>query len=270
MRPFSSRVIGYAAQQIPEKYTMGEIEMLFMAAGLDEYYSSAYGKLATVSNTVRTAKAAADSGDVAATEGLSELVIAVATKLAPLYPEGELEHGTPLWELRERLLVDGFDLRRMFSADGYFRGVRILPIDEPEIPPGRSITALEDDLARLGLTTALNHYQQAVDCYTDNRMEAANGQLRAMFEAVVVHFAQKNGFVVASGHGGGGPAINHLINSTALPERDGGGYLRGLWQISHTNGPHPGVTTAAEVHHRLLSLTCAARFLIDKLAPPTP
>ena len=46
--------------------------------------------------------------------------------------------------------------------------------------------------------------------------------------------------------------------------RDGGDFIRGLWQITHTNGPHPGTTTAGEVHFRMLTMTGAARYLIDR------
>ncbi|MGQ0775157.1 MAG: hypothetical protein ACT4NY_12180 [Pseudonocardiales bacterium] len=40
--------------------------------------------------------------------------------------------------------------------------------------------------------------------------------------------------------GQGRVAINHLIVTEALPKRDGGHMLQGLWQMIQTNGPHPG------------------------------
>lgn len=52
-----------------------------------------------------------------------------------------------------------------------------------------------------------------------------------------------------------------------LPERDGGHFVRGLWQITHTNGPHPGTSDAGEARFRLQALTGAARYLIDRFTP---
>jgi hypothetical protein len=41
-------------------------------------------------------------------------------------------------------------------------------------------------------------------------------------------------------------------------------FIDGLWKIVYTNSPHPGTTTAGETHFRLLALTGAARYLIDR------
>jgi hypothetical protein len=90
-----------------------------------------------------------------------------------------------------------------------------------------------------------------------------------MFESVVVHFAVTNGFN-STKQGDGGPAIAFMKDHGVLPEQDGGNYVQGLWDITHTNGPHPGKSTAREGHCRLLNLTGAGRYLIDKLGPPGP
>jgi hypothetical protein len=39
MRPFSSRVVGYAVQQMPHEYSAGELQLLFGAAGLVAFHS---------------------------------------------------------------------------------------------------------------------------------------------------------------------------------------------------------------------------------------
>jgi hypothetical protein len=46
-----------------------------------------------------------------------------------------------------------------------------------------------------------------------------------------------------------------------LHERDGGLLLRGLWQLSHTRGSHPGRSDADEARFRMQVITAAARFL---------
>ncbi len=116
---------------------------------------------------------------------------------------------------------------------------------------------------KLGLTVALNHYRQAVQNFVEENFEAANGQLRTMLESVIIHFAEAKGFPRTK-QGDGGNAIAYLRDNGHLPERDGGDFVRGLWSITHTNGPHPGTTTAGEVHFRMLTLTGAARYLLDR------
>jgi hypothetical protein len=57
-----------------------------------------------------------------------------------------------------------------------------------------------------------------------------------------------------------------LVTEGHLPERDGGKFIQGLWSIVQTNGPHPGTTTAGEVHFRMATMTGAARYLIDRFS----
>lgn len=87
-----------------------------------------------------------------------------------------------------------------------------------------------------------------------------------MFEAVVVHVAAAHGFT-STKQGGGGLSIAHLIDQGLLPEKDGGHFVRGLWQITRTNGPHPGTSDAGEARFRLQALTSAVRYLIDRFTP---
>jgi hypothetical protein len=53
-----------------------------------------------------------------------------------------------------------------------------------------------------------------------------------------------------------------MLDSGHLPEDDGGMLLRGLWKLSHTNGPHPGQSDADEVRFRMHAITATARFLL--------
>ncbi|TDD81161.1 hypothetical protein E1293_19205 [Actinomadura darangshiensis] len=193
----------------------------------------------------------------------------VAEKLAPKFAQDEIR--TEFAKLREMTRSAGFDLRPEFSSEGVeaLVRVRLLPLEEPKIPLSEEITALEADFARLGLDVATTCYQQAVDSFVDGRFLAANGQLRSMFEAVVIHFAVVNGFN-STQQGDGGRAIGYLKDKGFPPPDDGGNFIHGLWKITHTSGPHPGTTDAGEVHFRMLAITGAARYLIDRFAPPTP
>jgi hypothetical protein len=266
VRLLSSAVIGCAADIAITAFNAGDLNLLFVRAGLGEFApGSAYGKSALVSAGITPALRAAYEGDEAASDGLNEFVRLVAERIAPRTPVDEIVPGTPFWRLREAARSDGFDLRADFSLRASPRriDVRFLPLDEPAIPLSEEITALEADFIRLDMPVALNHYRQAVDNFVEQAFEAANGQLRAMLESVIINFAVANGFPRAR-QGDGGKAIAYLRENGYLPEREGGDFLRGLWWITHTNGPHPGTTTAGEVHFRMLTLTGAARYLVDR------
>lgn len=259
MRQLSNAVVGCAAKIAVDAYSAGTLDLLFLEAGLEPVYG--YGKAARVSNGIKAALAAAADGDSQAKDGVNEFVRLVAEHVAASTVGDEPHLGSPFWRLREAVRSDGFDLRVEHVRDGNSVDVRILPLDQPVAPLSEEVTALEAEFMQQGLDVALNHYRQAVTNFVDQRFEAANGQLRAMLEAVVVHFAVQCGFQQANPSGGS--AISYLVTKGHLPERDGGGFVRGLWSIVHTNGPHPGTTTAGEVHFRMLTMTAAARFLID-------
>lgn len=274
MKLISSPVIGCAADIARDVFSKADLEIVFMKAGLDDFMpSSSYGKAELVIRTVRGAQQQAADADLAARKALYEFVRLIAERTAPS-DQGDIRAGTPFWRLREALRADGFDLVAEYATSQgtwgepqtHLVGVRLLPLDEPRASLSDEITALEHDFDRLGMTVAKNCYRQAVDNLVEQRFEAANGQLRAMFESVVVHVATAQGFTTTK-QGDGGQAIAYLIDQGLLPERDGGHFVRGLWQITHTNGPHPGTSDAGEARFRLQALTGAARYLIDRFTP---
>ncbi|MFJ5260092.1 hypothetical protein ACIQAC_06405 [Streptomyces sp. NPDC088387] len=274
MKLLSSPVIGCAAEIAKDIHPKEELELLFMKAGLDSFVpTDPYTKAELVIRTVRGAQQQAADADFAARKALYEFVRLIAERTAPS-EQGDIPTGTPFWRLSEALRADGFDLVAEYeiSEDTWGRsmtnlvGVRLLPLDEPRVPLSNEITSLEHAFDRLGMTVARNCYRQAVDNLVEQRFEAANGQLRAMFEAVVVHVATAHGFTTTR-QGAGGPAVRHLIDQGLLPENDGGSFVRGLWQITHTNGSHPGTSDAGEARFRLQAMTGAARYLIDRFTP---
>ena len=100
----------------------------------------------------------------------------------------------------------------------------------------------------------------------DGKDESANAQLRTTFEEVVVKMAELNGYIRQQ-QGAGGRAINYLSSNGHLRDGDGADYIRGLWKIVQTNGPHPGTSPAGEAHFRTQAITAAVRYLIDRFAP---
>lgn len=234
-----------------------------------------YGKAELVAKTVEEAKrAATGSGAEEERRALCDFVLLVAEKVAPSEPGG-MRPGTPFWRLRESARGDGLDLRADFetTADSWGEtttrrtGIRLLPLDEPAAPLSDEITALEADFDRLGWAVAKDCYRRAVRALVEGRFEDANSGIRAMFESVLVETATIKGFV-STKQGDGGQAINFLKDQQkVLADRDGGWFIHGLWLITHTNGPHPGTSTAGEAHFRFQALTAATRYLIDRFAP---
>jgi hypothetical protein len=266
MRLLSSTVIGRAADAAIHVCHAGDLNILFMTAGLGKFVSGpAYSKSSLVSAVITPALRAANDGDESAKDSLNEFVLLVAQRVGPKSPEEVVIPGSAFWRLREAARSDGFDLRPDFSDDARPQqiGMRLLPLDEPKMPLSEEITALEADFARLGLTVARNHYRQAVRNFVKEDFEAANGQLRSMLESVIIHFAVTEDFSQAK-QGEGGNAIAYLRDNGYLSDREGGDFVRGLWWIVQTNGPHPGTTTAGEVHFRMLTMTGAARYLMDR------
>lgn len=263
MHVLSSPVIGYAAEIAKDLFPRSDLQLALMKAGLDEFVpKSSYSKQDLMTNTVYAARRRAAT-DSAVQKGLQDFVRLVAERVAPDHSDFEIQPGTPFWQLREALRADGFDLRAEYAPSGELAGVRLLPLDEPKAPLSGQITALQADFDRLGMQVAENAYRQAVDSLVDQRFEAANGQMRSMFEAVIVYAATTKGFT-STKQGDGGPALAHLIDQGHLPDRDGGSFIRGLWWITHTNGPHPGTSNAGEAHFRMQAITSAARYLIDR------
>jgi hypothetical protein len=180
----------------------------------------------------------------------------------------------PAWfaDLCESLLGDGHQLvwdRDEEMTDWGVRSghvivtYRLLPTDNGPVPLATEINALERDLGLRGYSDAVNHYRQAVNNFGQHQYEAANGQLRTMLEALVVRLAKdKAGYVGGGKAGEGGQTIRHIVSTGALLERDGGKFLQGLWDMTHTNGSHPGQSTADECRMRMQVITATARFLL--------
>lgn len=238
-------------------FTSSELEILFMRCGIQRFQPlprsgpQRYAKKELIASTLNGALKAAGRDDEDTSKGLKEFICLVAERCT----EDQL-----MW-LRETTRAAGFDLRVLHGEP------RLLPLDEPHAPLSDSITALESDFDQLGMSTARNHYRQAVDSLIDGRYEAANSQLRATFEEVVAHLATLKGFARPN-QGAGGKAIRYLGDNGHLPAEDGGDYIRGLWKVVQTNGPHPGTSPAGEAHFRTQAITAATRYLIDRFAPP--
>jgi len=272
MTTLSSRTVGFLVDVAQEAFTRDELGTLLLRAdlGQDRYLDRASGgtsKHGLVRGPLRGAQDLARRGDADAHRALLDFVRLIVEEAVP-----DPEERPTRWfaQLREHLLGDGFELAWDEESTSDWRGsrrtvtYRILPTESGPIPLANEISALERDLQLRGYTVAANHYRQAVNNFGDHQYEAANGALRAMFEGLVMSLAKdQTGYVGQGTAGEGGCAINHIIRSGNLPERDGGTMLKGLWQMTHTNGPHPGQSTADESRTRMQLVTATARFLLN-------
>ena len=218
------------------------------------------------------ARADAENGDASAHRAM----LAFATQL--IQQTVKNPDAAPPWfsELRNALLADGYqitwdgDTPRNVPLPGdvqvAIRGsirYSILPTDATPVPLAPEISALKAELAARGYTSVLNHYQQAVDGFTNHMYESANGALRTTLEDLVTRLAEDHASYQRQPHASqGSAAINRMIQSGRLPENDGGLVLRGLWKLSHTNGSHPGQSDADESSFRMQVITATARFLL--------
>ena len=140
---------------------------------------------------------------------------------------------------------------------------KILPTDAAPVPLAGEISALEAELTARGYTSVLNHYQQAIDGFTNHKYESANGDLRTTLEDLVVRLAEDHtGYQRKEKASQGYNTIRHMLDNGHLPEDDGGMLLHGLWKLSHTHGSHPGQSDADEARFRMQVITATARFLL--------
>lgn len=271
MRSVSPPVVAVAAEVARVAINEGGLKLLFIEAGLGAFVPKKfYGKTQLVAATVESALDKAARGDRVVGDALDTFVSKVAAQVGGR--DNAEDEGTPFWRLREALRADGLDLRRVVEDSDpqawpprppRIVSVRILPLEDPREPLSELISALEEDLQRLGFDVAANCYRQAVDAIVDQRYESTNAQMRALFEEVAIQAAVARGFTRRR-QGEGGKAIKFLIDQGDLTPDDGGTFIQGLWSMTHTNGSHPGMTTAGEARFRLHAITSAVRFMTDQ------
>jgi hypothetical protein len=227
----------------------------------------------TLRNPLLRARDMAKRGNREAHDAQLAIVQLAAERIAAWYRKDVV---AKLSALREALLSDGYELRVIetnwdWDCGGTYE-IQLFPVDPDAIPISTEITALEAELDSRGYTEALGHYRSAVDNFTEHDHPASNGQLRNMVESLVKHLAvDHTGYVGTGRSGQGGAAIAALYSpggqppavvGQPLPENDGGRMLSGIWNILHSNGPHPGLSDADEARIRMQLCTGLARFLL--------
>ncbi len=277
MNTLTDSTVGYLTEAAAARFSAPQLRTMMLKAAVEQYApyddgQQAYVKLDLVRPRLMGAQKAAQQGDSHAHKALLDFTRMVFESVTdPDQP--------PDWfgELREALLADGYEVAwnrteetipgRNFNPPSTRIKVtyEILPTDAGPVPLATEISALERELGLRGYSVALNHYRQAINAFLQHDYEAANSQLRATLEDLVVQLAVSHtGFVKPPKQGGGGPAIEALKATANLAAGDGGGLLKGLWDMSHTKGSHPGRSDADETRFRVHVITATARLLLHR------
>jgi hypothetical protein len=265
MATLSDPTLGLLVWIAQRLFDLSDVRTLLMLADLWRYAPDEENTAELVRGALLDARHDADErGDQRARRGLLAFVRLLAENSNPNAMLSIFDYSE---ELREALLADGYELSLETEVHpvGYeLIRCQLRPTDPAPVPLAPETSALEAELADRGYTDALNHYRQAVDSLIHHNYEAANGQLRTALEDLVTRLAHQHAGYVEQGKAGrGGNAIQHMINQGALPDREGGKLLQGLWHIAHTRGSHPGQSDADEARFRMAVITATARFLLN-------
>jgi len=157
------------------------------------------------------------------------------------------------------------DVQQLLSAlrgEGWeFSGGKLIPTTAEPASLAPEISKLQRDLRELALSVAETHYEQALENFRERRFEASNGQLRSFLENLYIELCCRR-----SGKSFEDPiaAVQHLRQTGHI---DGGeqNLARGLFEASHENGAHHGLSNAEEALFRFHFSTALGAYLIARL-----
>lgn len=137
------------------------------------------------------------------------------------------------------------------------------PLGAGEIPVPVQASQLEALLTKHNLDVAAAHFAQAYEGFRAGNLEASNGQLRPALEETLLTLTSRATGWTSTGKGGDAISVLDGKKLLAAGEHD---YFKGLWKISHANGPHPGLSNQAEAEFRFHAITAAIYYLVHRLA----
>ena len=219
----SNRTQAILADCVSRAYTHTELDNLFQrldAVGADENeWGSRGNKLDRCHNVVAALTRRDPEGGTAVLALLREL-LEVKWESAVISATGK---PTPRARpLLEALRTDGFE----------FVNGRLVSSTPAPVAVAPELSLLEHELLRRELLVAQTHYRQAVDSFTEGRLEASNGQLRSFLEDLTTSLAER-----VTGRAGSDPrgAVQRLRNGGYL-DPDEARVLEGLIGVSNRNG----------------------------------
>ncbi len=245
--PLSGRTRAALAECIDDCYTHSQIGALLTRFDVEP---SAGNKLVKSTALVRELHERGD-GDGGPVLDLARTVLEDRFNGNVLDKEGNTNRY--LRPVIDALRVDGYEMvnGRLVSA-----GLGSLPMAE-------QISLLETRLRDRGMPVAAQHYRQAVDSFTDGRLEASNGQLRSCLEDVLLDLVTRQGKTTSDPKGAA-----EMLRAAGRLDGDEARLLQGLVGVSNQRGAHRGTTTAEEATFRLHTTTAVLRYLLARVQEP--
>jgi hypothetical protein len=202
-----------------------------------------------------------DGGEV-----LQDALVENAVTLLPGYghdsddPEKEAAHLPPIAaEFVRELERDGFTV-----SGGMLR--RTLPV-EIELPAAQS--DMDGLLVKHRFAVAKGQLEQAIDAHARGKWAGANGQFRPFLEGLLDEIAARLEPPVGEplrGHASRSKlaSIGFLRRDLNEWDDDGRGFINGLMNRLHPEGPHPGLSDDEDSTFRLHVVLLTARLLLTR------
>jgi hypothetical protein len=164
--------------------------------------------------------------------------------------------------LEELFLRKHSVLLQSLKVDGYnLHGGEIVIASIEELQ--KTKVSLENKLRRANFDVALQHYQQAWENYVLGNWEAANGQLRSFLEALFDDLAVRL-YPQAAGQEDSGGGRRKLLQTRGFIESEKASLIKGFFDMAHTKGAHPGLSSEEDCRLRAAVCTQLAGYYLDK------
>lgn len=266
---FPSEATAILINQLVDNNTHGMLGTVLLSAGLGDYDPGDKDKEGKNINKPSRLRMAITKAPPAVREkALQKLTIITCNSLA--------SKGQPEWlhELVGELRAANLSLHaetsqvkeNEWSDPTMLYAWQLGPLGADEIPITVQAGQLESLLIKNSLETAAGHYAQAFENFKAGNFESSNSQLRPALEETLLELTHRATNWTRTDKGG--DAIEVLKGKKMFEEGEHD-YFKGLWKISHANGSHPGMTTAADAEFRFHAITAAIYFLVHRYSKST-
>ena len=234
---FSRRTLARLAELMESALNHAGLGVLFFEHGLEQHDPNG-NKLARSTALLRAIESH--------TEDPNRIVIEIIERL---FANEYYRDNSP--SLHQALRLDGFVFQNGHLVHGEPGPVALAP----------ETSALEDALQIQQLNVAFQHYRQAVESFTDDRLEACNGQVRSFLEALFIEIGTR---LTNHNLDNANAALQRLRDGEHLDQAEWN-MFRHFWSGVQDNGPHAGLTNHDEALYRLHASTAIGRYLVKKL-----
>lgn len=231
-----------------ETWTHKDLNLLFRRLEVDDSDEREFGNPTKIHRVEGAVDQLASRGPEHGRDLLELIRTLIEERWQGDVPDAFLSHNAAARRLMEGLRTDGWELA----------GTRLVASNPDEASIAEEISLLEKELKARGWDVALTHYRQAITNYRDSEFESSNGQLRNVLDDTLARAcAEKTGKAGRDPKG----CVDRLVNAKVLTN-DEAQMIKGLVGISNTNGPHPGLSNAAEALFRLHVVVATVRWLL--------